>query len=369
MADIRTERLAKLLINYSLGIKEGDRLVIYGLAVTEPLIEAVYREAIEAGAMVRPVINLPNLSYHLYNLANDKQLDFIWDIDKRIVEEADAMLYIQGANNTRSLSGADPAKVARAQKASGPIFKRRMERSARGELRWAISMFPTESGAQEANMSTREFEDFAYTACHCDKEDPVSEWRKMESELERIGAWLKKRNEFRIIAEDTDLTFTTGNRQWEVDAGRHNMPDGELCTAPIDDSAEGHIRFSFPAIYNGRIVEDIFLRFEKGVVVEATASDGQEILDEALNVDEGARRLGEAAIGYNYSIKHHIKNMLFDEKIGGTVHFAIGGAIQEVGGTNESAIHWDMLCDMGKGGEYYADGELFYKNGKFLDLR
>ncbi len=368
MVDIRAERLAKLLINYSLEIKEGDRLVIYGLAVTEPLIEAAYREAIKAGAVVKPVIGLPNLSYHQYQLASDKQLDYIWETDKQLLEEADAMLYFMGANNTRSLSGADAAKVARAQKANGPLFMRRMERSASGELRWAISLFPTEAGAQEANMSTRDFEDFAYAACHCDIDDPVSEWRKMNEELTRIGAWLQKRTEFRVVAEDTDLTFTTGGREWEVDAGVHNMPDGEACTAPIKDSAEGHIRFSFPAIYNGRIVEDIYLRFEKGVVVEATAGDGQETLDEALNVDQGARRLGEAAIGYNYSIQRHIKNILFDEKIGGTIHFAIGGAIREVGGTNESAIHWDMLCDMRNGGEYYADGELFYKDGKFLDI-
>ncbi|MCP4228784.1 MAG: aminopeptidase [bacterium] len=366
MADIRAERLAKLLIDYSLQIKAGDRLVIYGPAVTEQLIEAAYREAVKAGAVVKTVIALPNLSYHLYDLASDKQLDYLWETDKQMVEEADAMLYFQGATNTRSLSGADPAKVARAQKTGGPIFKRRMERSAKGELRWAISLFPTEAGAQEANMSTRDFEDFAYAACRCDLEDPASEWRKMNDELVRIGAWLQKRKEFRVVAEDTDLTFTTGNREWEVDAGRHNMPDGEVCTAPLEDSAEGHIRFSFPAIYNGHIVENVFLRFEKGVVIEATASDGQKILDEALTVDGGARRLGEAAIGYNYSIRDHIKNMLFDEKIGGTIHFAIGGGIGEVGGTNESAIHWDMLCDMRNGGEYYADGELFYKDGEFI---
>jgi aminopeptidase len=369
MADIRTERLAKLLIDYSLEIKEDDRLVIYGKTVTAPLVEAAYEEATKAGAIVRPVISLPNLGYHFYNYATDKQLDYLWETDKRLIEEADAILFITGSVNTRSLSGVDPAKVARAQRTGGPIFKRRMERAATGDLRWAISLYPTESSAQEANMSTREFEDFVYAACRCDVKDPVSEWRKMNDELESVGEWLQKRREFRVVAEDTDLTFTTDNRIWEVDAGRYNMPDGEVCTAPIEDSAEGFIRFDFPAIYNGRVVEDVFLRFEKGVVVEATASDGQEVLNEALNVDEGARRLGEAAIGYNYSIQRHIKNILFDEKIGGTVHFAVGGGIAKVGGTNKSAIHWDMLCDMRNGGEYYADGELFYKDGEFLNLR
>jgi aminopeptidase len=342
--------------------------MIFSAPLAQPLIEAVYIEALRAGAHVNYRLSVPDIGVNMYRYADEEQINFVWETEKQLIEEMDAALYIEGSYNTRAVSGCEPVKVAARRKATGTLFKRRQERSAEGELKWAITLFPTPADAQEANMSTRDFEDFVYATCFCDEEDPVAEWRKFGEELARHAEWLGKRGEFRLVAEDTDLVFRTGRRRWESFAGRNNVPDGEVCTSPVEDTPQGHIRFKLPTIYDGREVEDIFLRFEKGTVVEARARRGQDLLDEILAVDEGARRFGEAAIGCNYSIRKHTKNILFDEKMGGTVHFALGLGISEVGGINKSAIHWDMICDLKSGGEFYGDGELFYKDGKFLDL-
>lgn len=368
MADPRVEKLAKVLVHYSLGLKKGERFMIFGKPLAKPLIEAVYSEAVRAGAHVGHRVYIDELGDYFYRYADDEQMKFVWETEKQLIEEMDAALYIEGTYNTRAAAGYDPAKMAATAKARATLFNRRQERAAAGEFKWTITLFPTPASAQEADMSTRDFENFVYAAYFCDVEDPVAEWSKMDAELSTRASWLSERDEFRLVAEDTDLTFRTDKRPWKTDTGRHNIPDGEICTAPVEDSAEGFIRFKYPILYNAREVEDISLRFENGVVVEARARRGQNTLDEVLSVDEGARRLGEAAIGCNYSIEKHIKNILFDEKIGGTVHFALGLSIFEAGGTNTSGVHWDMICDLRPGGEYYADGELFYKDGGFLDV-
>lgn len=368
MTDLRLEKLAKVLVHHSLQLEKGERFMIYAKPLAEPLIETVYSEAIRAGVHVRHRISIDGLGDYFYRYADDEQMNFVWETEKQLIEEMDAALYIEGHYNTRAASGYDPAKMAARAKATKALFERRQKRAAAGEFKWVITLFPTPADAQEADMSTHDFEDFVCAAYFCNAEDPIMEWRKLDAELSARAAWLSEKDEFRLVAEDTDLTFRTGKRQWETNAGRHNIPDGEVCTAPMEDSAEGFIRFKYPIIYNAREVEDISLRFEKGVVVEAHARRGQETLDEVLSIDEGARRLGEAAIGCNNSIEKYIKNILFDEKIGGTVHFALGLSILEVGGTNMSGVHWDMICDLRPGGEYYADGELFHKDGEFLDI-
>jgi aminopeptidase len=366
LADVRIGKLAKILVHYSLQLERGERFIIFAKPLAEPLIEAVYSEAVRVGAHVGCRISLGGLGDPFFRYADDDQIKFVWENDRQLIEEMDAALYIEGNYNTRAGSGYDPAKRAARVTATSMLFKRRLERAAAGELKWVITLFPTPADAQEADMSTRDFEDFVYAACLCETEEPVEEWRKLDTELSLRAAWLSERDEFRVVAEDTDRAFRTGKRRWVANAGLHNVPDGEVCTAPLEVSAEGYIRFKFPVIYNTREVEDISLRFEDGVVVEARARRGQDILEEALSIDEGARRLGEAAIGCNYSIRKCIKNILFDEKIGGTAHFALGSSIFEVGGTNKSGVHWDMICDLKSGGEYYADGALFYKDGKFL---
>jgi len=215
-------------------------------------------------------------------------------------------------------------------------------------------------------MSISEYEDFVYGAGYIDRKDPIAEWKELEKKQEGICKILDGKKRLRIVSKDTDLKMSIEGRKWVNCCGTANFPDGEVFTGPVEDSVEGHIRFSFPGIYEGREIEDIQLPFKKGRVIKAVAAKGEELLEQLLETDKGARYVGEIAAGTNYNIQKFTKHMLFDEKIGGTVHLAIGRSIPESLGKNQSAIHWDMLCDMKKGGEIYADGELVYKDGKFL---
>ena len=215
-------------------------------------------------------------------------------------------------------------------------------------------------------MSLNEYEQFVFQACHLDKEDPVKYWKEFGSELERIAEILDEKKELHIISEDTDIKCKIEGRKWVPDKGKENYPGGEVFTGPIEDSVEGKIRFSFPGIYQGKEIKDIRLKFEKGKVVKASAAKGEDLLKTLLETDEGARYVGEVAVGCNKGITQFTRNMLFDEKIGGTVHLAIGRSYPETGGQNESTIHWDMLCDMKNGGQIFADDELIYEDGEFI---
>ena len=216
-------------------------------------------------------------------------------------------------------------------------------------------------------MSLSDYEDFVYAACKVDQDDPIAAWKQQRAKQQHIVDFLNTRKQIRIVAPDTDLSYGVAGRQWINCYGDNNFPDGEVFTGPEENSAEGYIRYSFPAIYMGREVNDIRLWFEKGKVVKATADKGEELLHSLIAMDEGAAFLGEVAFGTNYGIQHFSRNMLFDEKIGGTVHLALGAGYPESGSVNKSGLHWDMLCDMRQGGEAYADGELFYKDGQFLE--
>jgi aminopeptidase len=215
-------------------------------------------------------------------------------------------------------------------------------------------------------MSLGEYEEFIYNACLLNSDDPIREWEKVKEGQDRAVKWLSNKSEFYVKAGGTELRLRSDKRNWVNCFGDMNMPDGEVYTSPVEDSLDGHIRFSFPGIYSGREIEDIRLTFKAGRVVKAEAAKGQELLEVLLDTDEGARYAGEFAIGTNYGIDKFTKNMLFDEKIGGTIHLALGHGFEESGSKNKSLIHWDMLCDMRNGGEIYADGELFYKDGKLL---
>jgi aminopeptidase len=242
------------------------------------------------------------------------------------------------------------------------IFHKRV---AEGKLKWTVLPYPISAQAQEGEMSIEEYEDFVYNSCLVDKKDPVVEWKKLHQQQDKICEFLNKTEQINIKGEDTDLTFNTKGRKWINCSGKENMPDGEVFTSPLEDSVNGTIRFTFPGIFVGREVEDIKLTFKKGKVVEASALRGNEFLQQILKI-EGADRIGEAAFGTNYAITRFTKNMLFDEKIGGTIHFALGNSYPESGGVNKSSIHWDILKDMKKDGEIRADGKLFYENGQFL---
>jgi len=240
-----------------------------------------------------------------------------------------------------------------------------MERAAVGEMRWCGTQYPTEAHAQDAEMSLTDYEDFVFKSCLLDQDDPGAGWQGVRDSQQHIVDYLMAHDTIHIVAPGTDLTYRTGGRIWINSDGKHNFPSGEVFTGPHEDSAEGHVRFSYPAIYNGREVEDVRLTFKAGKVVEATAGRGQEFLLAMLDTDPGARYLGEVAFGLNYGIQRFTRNILFDEKIGGTMHMALGRAYPDTGGKNDSAIHWDLISDL-REGEVYADGELCYRAGKFL---
>jgi aminopeptidase len=245
------------------------------------------------------------------------------------------------------------------------IVELRMKREAEGKFRWTGLPYPGRAEAQEAEMALEEYEDFVYGGCLVDGDDPVSEWKKVREEQQRLCDYLNKAKKIRLVGEDTDLTYSVDGRKWINCCGEKNMPDGEVFTAPVENSVDGAVRFTFPGLFYGKEIEDIRLAFEDGRVVRASAAKGDDLLQQILKI-EGADRLGEAAFGTNYGISKFTKNMLFDEKMGGTVHMALGfNPIPETGGLNKSTVHWDILKDMRKDSEIYADDELIYKDGKF----
>ena len=268
----------------------------------------------------------------------------------------------------KKLTNVDPGKIKMHSAARSELVEILNKREAEGEYRWAGLPYPVNAEAQEAAMALQEYEDFVYNSCLLDKDDPAAEWRRINGEQERICKFLNQASEIRAVGEDTDLTFNVEGRKWINRSGQKNLPDGEVFTAPIEDSANGTIRFTFPGIFSSREIEDIQLTFKDGKVVEASAAKGDEFLQQILKID-GADRLGEVAIGTNYGITRFTKNMLFDEKMGGTIHMALGfNPAPETGGLNKSAVNWDILKDMKKDGEIYADDKLFYRNGKFIEI-
>ncbi|KRQ86479.1 Aminopeptidase 2 [Caloramator mitchellensis] len=364
--DSRITKLADVLLNYSLNIKKGEKLLIQGGEATLPLVKAVYKRALELGAHPQVDIVVEDLGEYMLKFGSDEQIMYVPESTIKAFESVDAFLTIWGDVNTRFLTNVDPAKLKLRSRGRQELVKIISERMEKKELKWCGTQFPTHANAQEASMSLTEYEDFVYGAGYIDDENPVAKWEKIREEQDRICEYLNNKENLRIVSKDTDISMSIKGRKWINCAGEENFPDGEVFTCPVEDSVNGYIRFSFPGIYAGREIEDIRLEFENGRVVKATAAKGEELLKELLETDEGAKLLGEVAIGTNYGIQAFTKNMLFDEKIGGTVHLAIGRAFPEAGGKNMSTIHWDMLCDMKEEGKIYADGELIYEKGKFL---
>lgn len=363
MPDARMTKLAKVLVNYSLELQPGQQLSLRTNSLAEELALEVYREAVIAGAHVFLQLGLPGAQEVFYKQASEAQLDFVSPVRKLIVETFDANLAIGAEFNTRELSGVDPKRIARVHKALAPLDKTFAERSARQELRWCYTEFPTQASAQEADMSLSEYEDFVYGAGMLDEADPVTAWKKEGERQRELIAWLKGKDNVVMQGPDIDLQLSIKGRTFKEADGKYNFPDGEIFTGPVEDSANGWVRFRYPAIYGGREVTNIELWFEDGKVVREKASKGEELLSSLLDTDEGSRFLGEWGIGTNYNIQRFTKNMLFDEKIGGTIHLALGSSYPETGGQNHSGLHWDMLCDMSEA-EISVDNELFYKNGK-----
>ena len=260
----------------------------------------------------------------------------------------------------------DPKRQQIYQSARRKFQRRYMERSAAGSHRWVITNFPCPAFAQEADMSLAEYENFVYAATFADQSDPVAKWVEMRTLQQRMVDWLKGKDQVVVRGPHVDLTLSIAGRTFINSDGKRNMPSGEIFTGPVEDSVEGHVRFSFPVVTQGREIHDIRLRFEAGMVVDASAARNEQFLVDTLDTDPGARRLGEFAFGTNFDIRRFSKNILFDEKIGGTVHMAVGAGYPETGSVNESAVHWDMICDLRDGGEIDVDGQPFMRGGRFV---
>lgn len=363
--DPRVKKLADLLIRYSLGLKKGQILKIQGEVATLPLITAVYERALDAGAYPYTKVLIPQNEEYLLKHGNDAQIGCFPPAARLEVRKIDAYLSIWGAANTRYLSGVNPRKQAVLQKAKKPLMDTFFKRAAGGDLRWCGTQFPTEADAQDADMSLADYMEFVFDAGQLNRKDPVAYWRKVGKDQDRLVRILKRSKHIHVLAPDTDLQLRVGGRKWISCDGHENFPDGEIFTSPIENSAEGVIRYTFPAVYLGREVENVRLEFKKGKVVSERTDKNGAFLREMLNTDRGARYLGEFAIGTNYGIKRFSRNTLFDEKIGGTCHLAVGASYPETGGKNKSAIHWDMVCNLKKDSEIRADGKVIYRNGKF----
>ncbi len=366
--DPRIDRLAQVLVEYSLAIQPGQLVAIQGTSLASPLILALHERTLARAAFPMPLLSLPGTDELLFTLGSDEQLAYINPVQRAVTEDADATISIISEPNTRRLSGVDPARQRKAAEARRELTGRFLERSAAGELNWCVTLFPTDAHAQDAGMSLRDFEDFVYRACfvHDPESDPIAEWKRASAWQQRLIDWLEGKREVHIVGPDTDLHLNIEGRVWINADGTKNFPDGEIFTAPVESSAEGTIRYSFPAIIAGREVEDVRLWFEGGSVVRATAARNEEYLNEMLQSDDGARRIGEFAFGTNFGIERFTRNILFDEKIGGTIHLALGAGYPETGSKNQSAIHWDMIADIREGGTVTVDGEIFVKDGKFV---
>jgi aminopeptidase len=365
LADPRVERLAKILVDHSAQIKPGDRVAIESTTAAEPLVRALYTTILERGGNPYLLLELTDQDEILFAVAKNEQLDATPPFRKLAYDQFESRIRIHSATNPRSLSGVDPARQRRRQKSLAPIMEAQMRRGADRSFKWVTTLFPTEGFAVEAEMSFHNYEDFVYRACHADEADPVAFWKKVEAKQRKIIDRLEGHSQVSLHGPNVDLTLSIKGRKFLNGAGVNNMPDGEIYTGPVEDSVNGWVRFTYPAIYNGVMVEGVELTFTNGRVAKAKADKNQPFLLEMCESDPGARFLGEFAIGTNYEIDHFSRNILFDEKLGGTFHMALGSGYPETGSKNKSMIHWDMICGMKDDSEILLDGEVIYKNGKF----
>jgi aminopeptidase len=353
------DAFARLLCGYCLDVRPGQQVVVRSTTLAAPLLLALQRELLEREAWSLLRTALPGQDEGWWAAARDAHLDGYAPLELAEAEQLDAVLTIQAPESTTALAGIEPARMARAARARAPLRELTLAK------RWAGTLWPTPAGAQQAGMGTSEFAAFVRRAMFLDRDDPAAAWAELRERQARLIERLAGARELRIEAEGTDLRLSVEGRTWVNSDGRRNMPSGEVFTGPVEDSAEGHIRFTIPSSPRGVEVAGIELELRAGLVVGARAERGHDYLLATLDTDPGARRLGEIGIGTNPGIDRPIGAILFDEKIGGTVHLAVGRSYPETGGTNESAVHWDMICDLRRGGRLTADGELIQEDGVF----
>lgn len=365
MSDPRVERLAKALVEYSVKVKPGDWVIVMSHPLAEPLTREVVRYAVRAGGNVNTLMGTDSTAQVFYEEANEEQLKWISPVDRAPFEEADVFIALQATENTRAMTNVDSKKQQIRAASRAGIYESYFKRSASGELRWTMTNYPCQAYAQDADMSLSDYEDFVYKATFADQDDPVKKWNEVEANQERLVKWLAGKKKLELHSPTIDITMSIDGRKFENSSATHNMPGSEVFTSPVEDSLNGWVDFSYPAIRIGHEVDGIHLEFKNGKVVKATAEKGEDYLLKMLEMDEGASIIGELGIGTNYGIDRFTKSILYDEKIGGTIHMAVGAGFPELGGQNKSALHWDMICDMRKDSQIIVDGETFYKDGQF----
>jgi len=362
------EKLAKIVVEYSLEIEKGHTVYITGPTIAKELFQALNMELIKAGAHPLIVPSLEGIRETYLQYASEEQLVYVDKTEELIFTEFDRLIEIHADYNTRKYSNIDPKKfsIYMGVPKRAELRKIMEKRTSTGELKWVVIPYPCNAHAQEANMDLFSYSDFVAKSLFLDCENPIEEWRKMQKKQDLIIEKLNKIKQIQIIGEDTDLLLSVEGRKWINCCGQTNLPDGEVYTSPVEDSVNGYIRFTYPGIYMGKEVENIFLEFKDGEVIKVTAAKGEDILQEILKV-ENANRIGEFAIGTNYGVSKFTKNMLFDEKLGGTLHCALGLGFEEAGSKNVSSVHWDILKDMKvPGSKIIADENVIYEEGKWI---
>ena len=368
MTDLRHRNFAKLLVDYSTRVSPGDRVAITATTAAEPLLKALYQRVLERGGSPHLLIDLPGQDELLFAHASDDQLDDIPSFHKMAFEQFDVLIKIRSELNSRSLSAVDISRLARRQKALSVLLGAQMRRGADKSLRWMSTLYPTSAYAMEAEMGTEDYQAFFFRACHVDEAtpNPVAYWQSVRAEQQRVIDWIGGHDHVVVSGPNAELSLSIKGRMMVNACGEHNLPDGEIYTGPVEDSANGWVRYTYPAMYQGRIVEGIELTFKDGKVVKASARKNEELLFKMLETDAGARYLGEFAIGTNFEIDRFTHSILLDEKIGGSFHMALGAGYPETGSVNKSAIHWDMICDIRQDAEVRMDGDVLYRNGHFV---
>jgi aminopeptidase len=358
-------KYADLLVNYCLDIQPGDQFYLRSTTAAEPLVREVFRAAVRAGAHVEAGLDFREKHRLLLENAGDDQLEYISPFYRQAMEMFDAYLFIRAPFNLREDQNVDKEKVKKRQEAHQPVQDIYFQRTATRALKRSLCQYPTQANAQEAGMSLEEYQQFVYGACKLFDDDPVASWLEVRRRQQKIVDHLNGCEIVRYQGKGIDIEFSTKGRTWINSDGQTNMPSGEVYTSPVEDSVKGVVHFSFPAVFMGHEVEGVTLWVKDGYIEKWEARRGKEFLDDIFR-RKGSRRFGEAAIGTNYDIDRFTKNILFDEKMGGTIHMAIGQSYLQAGGKNQSAIHWDMIADMKAQGAVYADGEKVYENGEFL---
>jgi aminopeptidase len=365
MTDPRLIKTAEILLQYSTAIQPGEWVLINANMAAQPLVEEVCRQLWSAGCRISLLWESDDLKELILDTAHDEVLGWLSPAEQMLFEQVNVVLYLDAAEDTRTLSGIAPERMKLYQRGRGLLRQIRNQRVQSGNLRWIYTQYPCHALAQEAGLGLRAYQDFAYRALYADQPDPVECWRAMQQRQQGWVNWLGGRHEVTLRGDNVDLKLSITGRTFVNACGKSNLPDGEIFTGPVENSVNGWVRFSYPAIFTGRSVEGIDLRFEDGRVTSAHATQDEDFLLTMLETDAGARYLGEFAIGTNYAIRNFSRNILYDEKIGGTIHLALGNGYPETGSLNHSLIHWDLICDMRQEGEILVDGDLLFRNGEF----